>query len=95
MRYDYLCNPCEEVFEVSRRLADETPVRCPVCESADCKKLILSTAMIHVYWKKTLGLGHKGSIILPSAKNGLYKRPVKNTRREADENELQLQQGGA
>lgn len=94
MLYDYVCQSCEEVFEVRRRLDDETPVRCPTCESTDVKKLFLSISGIFVYWRKSLGLGHKGSIVLPAVQNKPLMKSMKLTRR-SDEDEFQPCAGSA
>ena len=31
--YDYLCNACEERFELVRSIRDDSPVACPRCAS--------------------------------------------------------------
>jgi putative FmdB family regulatory protein len=32
--YDFRCEACNTLFEVTRSLGDTTPVQCPVCEAA-------------------------------------------------------------
>ena len=88
MRYDFLCQSCEKVSEIQRRLDDETPVRCPDCGSTDVKKLFLSTSGIFVYWHRVLGLGHKGAIVIPAAVNRPLIESLKR-RKNKHANELQ------
>jgi putative FmdB family regulatory protein len=69
MRYDFLCNQCDEIFEVVKRHDDETPVVCPICDSTDVRKLILTTPMFFISWRNSMGLGHSGQIVLPAVQN--------------------------
>ena len=73
MLYDYRCSKCHKVFEVQRKLADETAVGCPECASSDTRKVILQTPQISVGWYRTLGLGHSGQISLSPVKNLAFR----------------------
>ncbi len=75
---------CGEIFEVSRRLDDTTAVECPTCGSADTHKVILSTPLIHVSWRNTIGLGHSGQIVLDSVQNQKIQRRRKHDGNESD-----------
>lgn len=73
MLYDYRCIQCSEVFEVQRRLADESAVGCPRCASNDTRKVFLTTPQISVAWYRTMGLGHSGQISLAPVKNEAFR----------------------
>jgi putative FmdB family regulatory protein len=51
MRYDYQCNACTEIFEVKHPMNFKGVVLCPVCESGDTHKIILSCAAIKFAWR--------------------------------------------
>lgn len=44
--YDFECQKCNEIFEISRKITDETDVKCPKCGSPDSKKLISKTNFV-------------------------------------------------
>lgn len=79
MLYDYECKQCGEVFEIRKSLSDATPVKCVECESTDTIKLFGNLSMIFVSWRKPLGMGHDGYIIMPAPKD-----KYKYARRAAD-----------
>ena len=73
MLYDFLCNTCLKVFEVRRKLADESAVICPKCACKDTRKVFLTTPHIEVSWRRSLGLGHSGQISLAPVKNKVFR----------------------
>lgn len=92
MRYDYQCNACNQIYEVVKSYKDTSPTPCLTCDSADTRRIILTTPLIYVSWRNTMGLGSSGQLVLPSVKNGTLpgkKARRKSVRREQYENELQ------
>ena len=51
MWYDYQCNTCTEIFEVKHPMDFKGVVLCPICESGDTHKIILSCAAIKIAWR--------------------------------------------
>lgn len=92
MRYDYVCQECGDVFEVSRRHDDASPVACPTDGSTETKKVILSTPLIHVSWRNTMGLGHSGQIVMGAVHNRPAKRDIQKRKkvRIKDEDTIQV-----
>ena len=43
-RYDYQCESCGHVFEVTRKRKDPGPSECPQCQAPDPQKLISATS---------------------------------------------------
>lgn len=69
MKYDFRCEECGKVFEVSRPLSDEKAEACPKCASLKTHKVILQTPQLNVSWRNSLGLGHSGQISLSPVRN--------------------------
>lgn len=82
MLYDFSCNSCFKVFEVSRPLSDTSAVVCPKCASTDTKKVFLTTPQIEVSWKRALGLGHSGQLSMSPAKNKNLRRELHNKEKQ-------------
>ena len=92
MRYDYQCNACNEIFEVVKSYKDTSPTPCQTCDSKSTRRVILTTPLIYVSWRNTMGLGSSGQLVLASVKNGTRpgkKARRKPVRRKHYENELQ------
>lgn len=41
--YDYECQQCKNIFEIQKRITDESAETCPKCSSDDTKKVISVT----------------------------------------------------
>jgi putative FmdB family regulatory protein len=64
MLYDYECRDCGTIFEIRKSLKDPSPVICQDCQSANVIKLYGNLSMIFVSWRRPLGMGHDGYIIM-------------------------------
>lgn len=70
--YDYTCEECEEVFEVSlsTELVKKRPiVICPICDTGNTRKIIVMPATTLKWWNSMASDGvndvhkrHRGSI---------------------------------
>src|SRR5512136_1186157 len=91
MRYDFQCQEpdCGEIFEVTRKMGDDSPATCPTCRSTNTHKIILASPAIHMYWKNSAGMNSRGFLILGPAKN------TKLRKEEDDESGLYPKQGRA
>ena len=44
--YDYKCTACDEVFEVTRSISDESPVSCPSCSSSEARRVFSPVGVV-------------------------------------------------
>jgi putative FmdB family regulatory protein len=45
MKYDYICQKCQKVFEIEKKLTDPPPSQCPHCRSKKIERHFSSDSM--------------------------------------------------
>jgi putative FmdB family regulatory protein len=71
--YDYHCTKCGEIFEAEHSMDGpdpRSPMRCPVCRTAEVNKIFLSAPAVRS-WFKSPRLAHH-----PDEKRPKYMPPV-------------------
>ena len=79
MKYDYICQDCDTIFEARHAMDHEGPVACPKC-SANCTRKVISAPTVIMDWRDSDSVHSSTRFREPVPNAALARKEVNDAR---------------